>query len=83
MAQTLDAEIDHVKFVAKIKGNPSIYTISINGDNTNLNRIDEWKLCHGNNEDIEIDTSFELSVAASEDIADLEELAFVIKYTIP
>lgn len=68
-------------FVAKVKNNPASYSININGSATNLSRIDEWKLCKGNNTDIELDTPFELSVVPAQE--NLEELMLVVKYIIP
>ena len=41
-------------FIARVKNNPAGYSINIDGTATNLSRIDEWKLCRGNNTDIAI-----------------------------
>ena len=57
---------------------------NIIGKRTNIDllRIDnEWKLCRGNNADIELDTSFELSVVPAQ--LNLKELMLVVKYIIP
>jgi len=80
--QSLDVEIDNVMFIARVKNNPASYSINIDGSPTNLSRIDEWKLCRGNNADIELDTSFELSVVPAQ-LENLEELMPVVKYIIP
>lgn len=45
----------------------------------NLSRIDEWKLCRGNNTNIEIETSFGLSINPAQ-LSDLEDLMLVVKY---
>jgi hypothetical protein len=82
--QSLDVEIENVMFIAQVKNNPASYSISINIDgsetNTVLSRIDEWKLCKGNNTDIELDTSFELSVVPAQ-LENLKELMLVVKYS--
>jgi uncharacterized protein YqfB (UPF0267 family) len=77
--QSLDVEIKNVMFIAQVKNNPASYPISIEGSDTNLSRIDEWKLCRGNNVDIKLDKSFELSVVP-EQLEYLEELMLVVKY---
>ena len=84
MAQILDAAaIENVMLIARVKNNLPSYSINIGGSATNLSRIDEWKLCMGNNSNIELDTSFELSVVPAELVGDLEELMLVVKYIIP
>jgi hypothetical protein len=80
MAQTIAAAIENVIFIAKVKNNPSTFTISVDGNPTNLSRIDEWKLCRGVNSDIDLDTSFELAVAPAQ-LNNLEELMLVVKYS--
>lgn len=80
MAQTINAAVENVMFVAKVKNNPANFTIQIDGAATNLARIDEWKLCRGNNSDIELDTAFDLSVAPAQ-LNNLEELMMVVKYS--
>ena len=82
MAQSVDAAaaIESVMFVTKVKNNPPSYSINIDGSATNLSRIDEWKLCRGNNTDIEIGTSFEMSVAPAQ-LGNLEELILVVKFS--
>ena len=47
---------------------------------TNLYRIDEWELCKGNNTDIDLDASFELSVDQAQ-LNNLEDLMMVIKFS--
>lgn len=80
VAQTIDAAIENVMFVAKVKNNPANFTIQVDGAPTNLARIDEWKLCTGNNAAIELDTAFDLSVAQAQ-LNNLEELMMMVKYS--
>ncbi|ACE06710.1 hypothetical protein Aasi_1417 [Candidatus Amoebophilus asiaticus 5a2] len=78
--QSLNAKIENVMFIAKVKENPATYSIKIDTNNIELSRIDEWKLCKGNKDGIQLDTySFVLSVSQGE-LAKLEELMMVIKY---
>lgn len=80
MAQPLAAAIENVMFIARVKNN--LDTFSVNGDPVSLSKInDEWKLWRGDNTDIKIDTSFNLSVAQTQ-LGNLEELMLVVKYTI-
>jgi hypothetical protein len=78
--QSLEVEIENVMFIARVKNNPASYSINIDGSPANLSKIDEWKLCRGDNTDIEIDTSFELSVVPAQ-LENLEELMLVVKYS--
>jgi len=80
IAQTIDAAIENVVFVAKVKNNPANFSVEVDGNSTNLSRVDEWKLCRGNNSDIDLDTSFALSVAPAQ-LNNLEELMMVVKYS--
>ncbi|MDN3511813.1 MAG: neuraminidase-like domain-containing protein [Candidatus Jettenia sp.] len=80
MAQTIDASIENVMFVAKVKNNPANFSVEIDGNSTNLSRVNEWKLCRGNNSNIDLDTSFALSVAPGQ-LNNLEELMMVVKYS--
>jgi Tc toxin complex TcA C-terminal TcB-binding domain len=80
MAQTIDAAIENVMFVAKVKNNPANFTVQVDGAPTNLARIDDWRLCRSNNADIELDTAFDLSVAPAQ-LNNLEELMLVVKYS--
>ncbi|MCK4467454.1 MAG: hypothetical protein KAU60_03795, partial [Desulfobacterales bacterium] len=80
MAQTIDTAVENVMFVAKIKNNPSTFTISVDGNDTNLAEIDEWELCRGNTTDIDLDTSFELSVNQAQ-LNNLEDLMMVVKFS--
>jgi hypothetical protein len=79
LAQTIDAEVEDVMFVAKAKDNPANFPVSIDGTALNLGRVDAWKLCRGTSSDIDLDTAFNLSVAAGP-LADLEDLMLVVKY---
>jgi hypothetical protein len=80
MAQTIAAAIKNVIFIAKVKNNPANFSINIDENATNLARIDEWKLCRGDNPNIDLDTSFELSVAPAQ-LNNLEELMMVVKFS--
>lgn len=79
MAQTLDAAIEEVMFVGRIKNNPVSFTVDINAVPLNLSRIDDLKVCTGITSAIDLDTSFSLSVPAAQ-INNLEELVMVVKF---
>lgn len=79
-AQTIDAAVEDVMFVAKVKNNPASFTINVDGVPVNLAKVDEWGLCRGIKSDIELDTAFDLSVAMGQ-LSDLEELMLVVKYS--
>ncbi len=81
MAQTMDAAIEDVMFVAQIKNNPANFTVNVDGAAVNLARVDEWKLCRGTSSDISLDTAFDLSVAPQAQVNNLEELMLVVKYS--
>ena len=81
IAQTIDAAIENVMLVAKVAGNPASFIVNIGGAPTNLTRVDEWQLCRGNNSTIQLDTSFDLSVAPVAHLNNLEELMLVVKYS--
>lgn len=74
-----NVEFENVMFIARVKNNPASYSITIDGNAMNLSRIDEWKLCGGNNTNIEIETAFGLSITPAQP-NDLEELMLVVKY---
>lgn len=81
MAQILDtAAIENVMFIAKVKNNPATFSLSVDGNATNLARIDDWKVCRGNTADIDLDTSFALSVTPAQ-LSDLDELLVIVKYS--
>ncbi len=80
MAQTIAAAIENIMFIAKVKDNPASYSIDIDDDTTLLSRVDQWELCRGNNTNIVLDTSFELSIAPAQ-LNKLEELIMVVKYS--
>jgi hypothetical protein len=71
MAQSPDAEIDNVLFVARVEGNPATFTINVDGAAVNLARIDELGLCSGTSNDVELGTMFTLSTAAPDNLLDL------------
>ncbi|OPX85500.1 MAG: hypothetical protein A4E53_03494 [Pelotomaculum sp. PtaB.Bin104] len=77
MAQTLDAAIENVVFLAKVNNNPAGFTIEVNNNEVGLSRIDEWRLCRGSSNAVVLDTPFELSAQA----ADLDELMMIVKYS--
>ena len=77
MVQPFSSGIDSVMFLAKITGNPAVFSLAIDSIKTNLSRIDAWQLCSGNNSAITLGTTFTLAIA---DIAKLEELTMVVKY---
>ena len=79
-SQSVATAIDSVMFVAKARSNPANFTITIDGANLGLARVDAWKLCRGTSNAIVIDTPFALSMAAPA-LADLDELMVVIKYS--
>lgn len=79
IAQSIDAAIENVVFLAKVKNNPVNFSITLDGNEMNLARIDAWKLCRGNSADIDLDTPFALSVDAGA-LNNLEELMMVVKY---
>jgi hypothetical protein len=81
--QSLDTTIENVIFLAKVKNNPANFAVTVDGGApTNLSRINAWKLCRGDNADIDIDTPFSLAVAAG-DIGNLEDLMIVPRYEFP
>jgi hypothetical protein len=80
MAQPLDTTIEDVMFVAKIKGELPSFTINVAGENVNLSQNDEWNLCLGVKNDIDLDTPFELSVVSGQ-LNNIEELMMVVKYS--
>lgn len=79
LAQTLDAAVEDVIFVAKVRNNPASTAVTIDGATLNLARVDDWKLCRGITPDIELGTPFTLAMAAGP-LADLEDLMLVVKY---
>ncbi len=80
IAQSFDPAIENILFIAQVKNNPANFSINVEGNATDLARIDEWKLCWGNNPNIDLDTSFALSVAQAK-LKDLENLMMVVKYS--
>ena len=71
MAQSPDAEIDNVLFVARVEGNPATFTVNVDGAAVNLARIDDLGLCSGTSNDIGLGTMFALSVAEPGNLLDL------------
>ncbi len=80
IAQTLDAAIEDVMFVASARSNPASFTVNVDGAPLGLARVDAWKLCRGTSNAIELGTAFGLSIAAGP-LADLDDLMLVVKYS--
>lgn len=79
LAQTLSPVVENVKFVVKVKGNPASFTVSVDDNAAALNRIDEWKVCHGDNSDIRLGEPFALSIDPAS-LPNVEELMLVVNY---
>ncbi|WP_432409200.1 neuraminidase-like domain-containing protein [Wukongibacter sp. M2B1] len=79
IAQTMNFDIENVMFLAKAKENSVISSVKVNGDDTNLNKIDELKLYRGSNSAINLDEPFSLSVDST-DLNNFEELMLIVKY---
>src|SRR5690606_28985878 len=74
IVQTFDTtEIEKVLFVAKVKDNPATFTVNVDGNGTDLARVDDLKLCTGINSDIDLDSLFALSVSNANKVK-LEEM---------
>jgi hypothetical protein len=80
MAQTLDAAVEDVMFVAKVENDPASFTVDVDGEAVDLARVDEWKLCRGISSDVDLETAFDLSVGMGQ-LSELEELMLVVKYS--
>jgi hypothetical protein len=74
------AAIERVMFVANVNGNPAGFTLNVDGAVLNLSRVDELKLCTGNNSTIELGTTFTV-FGAGPDISKLDGLLMVVKYS--
>jgi hypothetical protein len=46
MAQSPDAEIDSVMFLARVEGNPASFTVNVDGTAVNLARQDDFLITH-------------------------------------
>lgn len=80
MAQSIDTvEIESVMFISKVQGSPATFKINVDGNATNLARVDELKLCKGINSDIELGTTFTLSVSNADKVK-LEDLLLIVKF---
>src|SRR4030095_10517125 len=80
LGQSLTSAIEDVMFVAKAKSNPAMFTVTMDGTDVNLSRVDTWNLCRGITGDIDLDTPFELSLTPAS-LADLDGLTMVVKYS--
>ena len=78
--QSAASAIENVMIVARAKNNPANYKIRIDGIDLNLARIDAWKLCRGISGDIDLDTSFTLSLDPPQ-LANLEDIMIVTKFS--
>ncbi len=81
MAQSPDAEIESVMFLARVEGNPASFTVNVDGTPVNLARQDDLGLCTGVTNDIELGTTFTLSVAEA-DKDNLLDLMMMVKYKL-
>mgnify|MGYP001057821509 CR=1 FL=1 len=81
LAQSINsAHIEQVMFLAKVKGNPVSFALTIDEtDIIDLSKVNELNLCRGINSDIKLDAPFSLSVADTDKLK-LEELIMVVKY---
>lgn len=81
MAQAINSapEIESVLFISKVQGNPATFIINVDGNATNLARVEELKLCKGINSEIGLDTQFTLSVSNADKLK-LEDLMLIVKY---
>ncbi len=80
IVQSLDALIENVMFITKIKNNPSTFSIMINSTALNLAVNNDLSLYTGTSNNIEIGASFKLSITPA-DLTNLEELVMVVKYS--
>lgn len=79
MVQTIGtAAIDHIVFIAKVKGDPGTFTVKINNADKTLSQIAGWHLCKEVVNGLDLDTAFQLKIATG--LADLEELMMVVNY---
>ncbi|MCP4163689.1 MAG: hypothetical protein GY760_26820, partial [Deltaproteobacteria bacterium] len=77
LAQTIDAEIENVMFLAKVN-NKAAFSITIDTRTVNFSKInDEWNFFRGSDSDINLNESFILSVVPEQ----VEELIIIVKYT--
>ncbi len=81
MAQTLDAAIEDVIFMARAKSEPAEFSISINENDVDFSLISDFLLYKGNSSDIALDTMFTLSMSDAEQLTNLDELMLIVKYS--
>ena len=81
MAQTLDAAIEDVIFMARAKSEPAEFSININENDVNLSLISDFLLYKGNSSSIALDTMFTLSISNAEQLTNLDELMLIVKYS--
>lgn len=79
--QSLASAIVDVMFIAKVTGNPTSYSITIDDAVMNQSRVDAWELCTGDNKVITLSTSFALAITNATQLGKLEELMMVVKYS--
>lgn len=74
------SSVDSTIWVARVKDNPAIFVMSLDGTTFDLNRDPHVNnLCVGSSDPITLGAAFTLSAAST---ADLEELVLIIKYTL-
>ncbi|NUQ23477.1 MAG: hypothetical protein HUU34_05965 [Saprospiraceae bacterium] len=83
LAQMSNATIDSVMFVSKSQSNPDSITLKIGEgeDSITLGQITDWQLCSGQTHAIALDTLFRLSITSAPQLADLEQLMMVVKFS--
>jgi len=83
MAQTLDAAIENVLFLARVNS-PAGCTIKLDNNELNLAWMDEWQLCRGSSKDNVADSPFSIVLGVpfelSADDNNIEDLMMVVKY---
>ena len=85
IAQSLNAGISEVMFIAKVNGNPANFKVKLNDTENstprelNLARVSDIKLATGKDGNIVIDEAFNLSASAA-NIAKLEDMILVVKF---
>ncbi|PGE39774.1 hypothetical protein COM60_08350 [Bacillus toyonensis] len=81
MAQAFEVEIENVMFLAKATDDPESFSVRVDNNDINLQRIAEWKLCGGNNSDITLDKPFTLTMDSPQ-LNNLDDLLIVVKYNL-
>ncbi len=82
LVQPIVKGIEKVVFIAKVKGEPADFSITVNEDSLTFSKIEEWGLYKGEISGIDLGTSFGLSVFNGR-VDALEDLILVVKYGFP